>query len=120
MGWDVSGSAPLYVQLLEEMSLRIVQGRYAPGEKLPSVRDLAAEAGVNPNTMQRALTQLEVEGLVYAQRTAGRFVTEDSGVILRSKAALAAQHMTRYLQDMGALGYTAAEAAALLTEGKEA
>ena len=76
MVWHFQNDAPIYAQLIHQMKQRIVVGAYGVGDKLPSVRDLAAEAGVNPNTMQRALTELERENLVHSQRTAGRYVTE--------------------------------------------
>ena len=89
MLWQFSGDAPIYSQLIEQIKVGIVSGVFPPGERLPSVRDLATEAGVNPNTMQRALTELERDGLVYSQRTAGRFVTEDKAMIETAKRALA-------------------------------
>ena len=78
MPWEFREDAPIYTQLIAQIQQRIVGGLLGPGARLPSVRDLAAEAGVNPNTMQRALTELEREGIVHSQRTAGRFVTEDA------------------------------------------
>ena len=77
MTWHFDNDRPIYTQLLEQILFLIVSGQYPPGSKLPSVRDLASEASVNPNTMQRALTELERSGLIYSQRTSGRFVTED-------------------------------------------
>ncbi len=71
MSWQLTADRPIYLQLIEEIELRIVSGMYTVGEKLPGVRDLAAQASVNPNTMQKALTELERQGLVYSQRTAG-------------------------------------------------
>ena len=82
MAWDLKSDRPIYTQLVEEIELRIISGRYEAGEKLASVRDLAAEAAVNPNTMQRALAELEQRGLVYSQRTSGRFITEDKELSL--------------------------------------
>ena len=72
MNWQFSNDAPIYAQLIRQIRAGIVSGAFSPGERLPSVRDLAMEAGVNPNTMQRALTELERDGLVYSQRTSGR------------------------------------------------
>ena len=77
MAWQFRNDIPIYTQLIAQIQQRIVSGALLPGERLPSVRDLAAEAGVNPNTMQRAMMEMEREELVYSQRTAGRFVTED-------------------------------------------
>ena len=84
-----SNDAPIYSQLIAQIKVGIVSGAFPPGERLPSVRDLATEAGVNPNTMQRALAQLETEGLVRTERTSGRYVTEDTELIeqLRTEAA---------------------------------
>ena len=89
MKWQFSNDAPIYTQLIEQIQVGIVAGAFPPGERLPSVRDLATEAGVNPNTMQRALAELERDGLVFSQRTAGRFVTEDKTMIERAKRGLA-------------------------------
>ena len=85
MKWQFSNDAPIYSQLIAQIKVGIVSGAFPPGERLPSVRDLATEAGVNPNTMQRALTELERDGLVYSQRTTGRFVTEDQAMIASAK-----------------------------------
>ena len=81
MAWNLDSDRPIYTQILEEIQLRVVTGQYKPGTKIPSVRELAAQAGVNPNTMQKALAELEREGLVMAQRTSGRVVTEDMEMI---------------------------------------
>ena len=76
MEWKFRSDLPIYSQLVEQIKLAIVSGVFAPGMRLSSVRDMAAEAGVNPNTLQRALQELERQGLVYSQRTTGRFVTD--------------------------------------------
>ena len=89
MEWNIQGGRPIYAQLIEQVTLAIVSGVYAPGERLASVRELAMQAGVNPNTMQRALAQMEEQGLLYTQRTAGRFVTEDVSVIRQARQRLA-------------------------------
>ena len=77
MAWKFNDNAPIYLQIVNTLKRNIASGAYPPGSRLPSVRDLALEAGVNPNTMQRALSELERSGLVNSQRTAGRFITED-------------------------------------------
>ena len=77
MAWNLDSDRPIYAQLLERIELQIVSGTYGPGDKLPSVRELAAEASVNPNTMQKAFAELERSGLIVTKRTSGRFVTED-------------------------------------------
>lgn len=105
MTWSFQNDSPIYTQLVHGLTLRIVSGIYTAGGKLPSVRDLAAEAGVNPNTMQRALTELEREGLMFSQRTAGRFVTEDKNMIDNAKVGLAEEQIKRFLSAMTGLGY---------------
>ena len=119
MDWIFRNDLPIYAQLVEKIKLGIVSGGMPPGSRLPSVRDLAAEAGVNPNTMQRALQDLEREGLVFSQRTAGRFVTEDAAVIERTKRTMAESELRRFLQSMEKLGYDREGIAALLREEKE-
>ena len=89
MSFELHSSRPIWLQLAEQLGRRIVTGVYPPGSRFPTVRELAAEAGVNPNTMQRALTQLESRGLVTTNRTAGRTVTEDTAVLDAMRAQLA-------------------------------
>ena len=105
MKWQFSNDAPIYSQLIEQVKVGIVSGAFPPGERLPSVRDLAVEAGVNPNTLQRAVTELERDGLVYSQRTAGRFVTEDTEMIRTAKEELAQRQIKSFLTAMLRLGY---------------
>ena len=116
MNWQFSNDAPIYAQLIGQIRAGIVSGAFSPGERLPSVRDLAMEAGVNPNTMQRALTELERDGLVYSQRTAGRFVTEDHAVIQAAKRDLAQRHIHAFLAAMLRLGYRREEIISLLEQ----
>ena len=116
MKWEFSNDAPIYTQLITQIKVGIVTGAFPPGERLPSVRDLATEAGVNPNTMQRALTELERDGLVYSQRTSGRFVTEDQAMIAAVKRSLAEQHIKAFLVAMTHLGYQKEEIVELLRQ----
>ena len=116
MDWTFWNDLPIYSQLVEQIKLAIVSGVFAPGMRLSSVRDMAAEAGVNPNTLQRALQELERQGLVYSQRTTGRFVTEDTQVIDACKRALAQGQLAAFLAAMKQLGYERAEILALLEE----
>ena len=119
MDFELQNSRPIWLQLSEQLGRRIVNGDYPPGSRFPTVRDLAAEAGVNPNTMQRALGQLESEGLLITNRTAGRTVTEDVGVLDATRKRLAAELTEKHFSDMRELGYTRAQAAALAAEEKE-
>lgn len=114
MEWRLAADAPIYSQLAEQMRLSIVSGEYAPGERLPPVRELALSAGVNPNTMQRAMTELEREGLVFPQRTAGRFVTEDAELIAQARREIARVKAEAFLEAMRSLGYTSGEILGLM------
>ena len=116
MQWQITNDAPVYAQLVAQVRQAIASGAFQPGERLPSVRDMALEAGVNPNTMQRALQELEREGLVFSQRTAGRFVTEDSDMIQTIKQELAQQQLAQFFQAMAELGYARAEIVALVEQ----
>ncbi|MBR3473603.1 MAG: GntR family transcriptional regulator [Oscillospiraceae bacterium] len=119
MEWNFRGDQPIYSQLIQRIKQGIVSGELPPGGRLPSVRDLAMEAGVNPNTMQRALQELEREGMVFSQRTAGRFVTEDVRLIEGAKRAFAQEHIRAFLEGMHKLGYGREEILSLLQEEKE-
>ena len=119
MDFRLKDSRPIWQQLAEQLRRRIVTGVYAPGGRVPPVRELAAEAGVNPNTMQRALTQLESEGLLVTNRTAGRCVTEEASVIEGTRERLAGELADEFAEDMGMLGYSRSEAAAFLTRERE-
>jgi DNA-binding transcriptional regulator YhcF (GntR family) len=104
MQWNLGNDRPIYLQLTSLIKLGIVTGEFPAGGAIPSVRTLALEAGVNPNTMQKALSDLERMGLIHTQRTAGRFVTEDTIMIENVKNDLAQQHTNVFFEDMGSLG----------------
>ena len=114
MSEPFDASRPIYAQLVERLKAKILAGIYPPGGHLDSVRDLAAAVGVNPNTMQRALAQLETEGLVRTERTAGRYVTEDTVLIERLRAATAEKFAAEFLEKMQGIGYSPAQVAELL------
>ena len=109
MAWKLDNDRPIYAQIVEKIKLRIISGFYQPGSKLPSVRDLALEAGVNPNTMQKALSELERIGLVHSRRTIGRFITEDETMIKQLKTETATEHIREFLKSMEHLGFTRLE-----------
>ena len=119
MDWTFRSDLPIYSQLVDKIKLGIISGEFVPGERLVSVRDMAMEAGVNPNTMQRALQELEREGLLFSQRTSGRFVTEDVPLIQRAKRAVAEERLRDFLGAMEKLGYSIGEILALLKEKEE-
>lgn len=106
MSWKFDRDRPIYAQLVEQLQREIVSGRLSPGSRLSSVRDLATGAGVNPNTMQRALAELEQLGLVYTQRTNGRYVTEDATLLEHTRHHLATEILNGFWTQMAALGYT--------------
>ena len=122
MDWSFRSDQPIYSQLVQQIRLAIISGTYSPGQRLMSVRDMAAEAGVNPNTMQRALQDLEREGMVCSQRTTGRFVTEDPTVIEQAKTKVAEEQIRVFFETMRKLGYTREAILVLLKEeeGKHA
>ena len=116
MPWNLDSSRPIYLQIIERVQMDIITGRYQPGDKLTSVRDLAQEAAVNPNTMQKALSELERSGLIYSQRTSGRFITEDKELIHQMKKELAAAEVSAFVAHMKQLGITPEEIRQLLAE----
>lgn len=122
MEWSFHADAPIYTQLYEQLTLAIVSGAFSPGERLPAVRELAMDAGVNPNTVQRALSELERGGLVYALRTTGRFVTEDAYRIATEREHLAREKAQAFLDAMERLGYDRTRTVELLEnmKGEEA
>ena len=115
MKWYFDTQKPIYTQLTEQIRVGILTGEYPPGSAMPSVRALALEAEVNPNTMQRALADLESRGLLHTQRTAGRFVTEDKKMIETIKKEQAEKFIDSFLTGMRGLGFDTDEAISMLT-----
>lgn len=105
MPWELDSDRPVFIQILERIQMDIVSGKYQPGGRLPSVRELAAEAAVNPNTMQRAFAQLEQTGLVYTKRTSGRFITEDEDAIRALRLGIAKSKTNMFIESMKQLGF---------------
>lgn len=116
MEWQIAAGRPVYIQLVEKLERAVVTGVYPPGERVPAVRDLAAQAQVNPNTMQRALAEMESRGLLVTQRTTGRTVTSDTALIAKTRQALAASLAQDFLAQAKALGLTREEILALLQQ----
>ena len=119
MSWECHDHLPIYAQLMDTLKRRIITGRYLPGEKLPSVRELAAEAGINPNTVQRAFSELEREGLIYTQRATGKYVTENADEIKSARQALAKTQVAEFLSNMQSLGYSVGDVIVLLQSFNE-
>ncbi|MCC0633518.1 MULTISPECIES: GntR family transcriptional regulator [unclassified Clostridioides] len=116
MEWELDNNKPIYIQLVEHLKLKIVSGEIKIGSKLETVRALAEDAEVNPNTMQKALTELERQGLVYSQRTKGRFVTDDKEKIKAMKEEIANVEINTLKETLVKLGYDKDEMLKLITE----
>lgn len=114
MAWELNSDRPIYAQILEKLQVRIVCGVYPPGGWLPSVRELAAEASVNPNTMQRAFSELERSGLVITQRNMGRVVTQDTQMIETVKRQMAVTQTKSFFANMRQLGFSDSEIISLV------
>lgn len=121
MEYIFNNETPIYLQLVEKLKMQIVSGELKQGQRIPSVRELALVARVNPNTMQRALAELESQGLVYTERTNGKFVTQNQKLIHQTKKELAKEKVQKYLDDMKNIGITYEQARNYLQElgGKE-
>ena len=119
MDFKIQSSRPIWQQLTEQLRQRIVTGVYPPGSRFPAVRELASEAGVNPNTMQRAMSQLETDELVITNRTLGRTVTDKTEVLEEMRKQMARERTEEFFGDMKALGYDRAEAAEMAQREKE-
>ncbi|MCC9961685.1 GntR family transcriptional regulator [Streptococcus agalactiae] len=105
MAWEFNEKSPIYSQIAEHIKMQIVSQEIKSGDQLPTVRELAQEAGVNPNTMQRAFTELEREGMVFSQRTSGRFVTEDNLLIGKIRQQVAKAELATFVNNMKKIGY---------------
>lgn len=121
MEYIFNNETPIYLQLVEKLKMQIVSGELKQGQRIPSVREMALVARVNPNTMQKALTELESQGLVYTERTNGKFVTQNQKLIHQTKKELAKEKVQKYLDDMKNIGITYEQARNYLQElgGKE-
>ena len=104
MNWEFNDDMPIYLQIIDIIKAKIASGELKQKEKLKSVRELALEAGVNPNTMQKAMTELERQGIVYSQRTSGRFISEGGEVMSNLKKELQQQYIEQFVENMKKLG----------------
>ena len=116
MSWSFDNTKPIYLQIMEKIKLQIVSHELEPNQQLPTVRELASEAGVNPNTIQRALSDLEREGFVYSKRTTGRFVTENLDLIVQSRKQLSEEQLKNFVTGMLQFGYQKEELPSVLSE----
>lgn len=116
MNWYFDNERPIYKQLIEQLTVFIISGECEPGSKLASVRDLALESKVNPNTMQRALQELESIGLIYTNRTNGKYVCDDNKLIEKIKKEMAKSNVEIFLANMAKLGIDKKETIKYLEE----
>lgn len=116
MGWEFKNDRPIYLQIAGFIERDILKGKYKAGDKLPSVREFASIADVNPNTMQKAFIELEKNDIVYSSRTSGRFVTEDENIIQRRRVLLAKEYVDEFLIKMEEIGFEEKEIITVLKE----
>lgn len=116
MAWSFTADRPVYIQVAERIRRRVITGEYKVGTQIPSVRQIAMEATVNPNTVQRALVELETEGLLETRGTLGRFVTEDVSVIERGKQSMIHSLVNSFITDAMRLGLTKEQIEAAVKE----
>lgn len=119
MGWSFQGNSPVYLQIASKIRADIISGKYAAEEQIPPVRQLAYTAAVNPNTMQRALSQLEQDGLLCSKGTSGRFVTGDTEVLSKVRRKAAQELIASFLQGCKQMGFEKEEIINMLNEKEE-
>lgn len=117
--WKFSSDRAIYIQIVDKFVREIVSGRIEPGEKLPSVREIAEKAGVNPNTVQRAFSELEKTGMVYTSGTNGRYVTEETKLVQDAKVGMAKREIETFLKRMSSLGYKREQTIEVMKRYKE-
>lgn len=113
---DFDNNIPIYLQLVEQLKRDIISGKISAGERLHSVRDLALELKVNPNTVQKALVELEDIGLIFTERTNGKFVTEDNALIEKYKQEYADKITEKYMETMEKIGFDKNEVLLLIKD----
>ena len=116
--WEIDDKLPIHSQLVDEIIKRVVNKNYLSGERIPSVRELSVEAKVNPNTMQKALQELEERKIIYTQRTSGKFITKDENVIKKLKNDVSNNVIKKFIKDMNDLGFTECEIISMLRGNK--
>lgn len=119
MAWSFNSDRAVYLQIAERIKKSVLSGVYPPGEQIPSVRQLALDAAVNPNTVQHAFTELENEGIIISRGTQGRYVTEDTGIIEACREAMARQYVLAFLRDIGQLGISPEQSLSMIKEVHE-
>lgn len=114
MSWKFDEKSPIYAQIAQHVKMQIISQEIKSGQQLPTVREYAEEAGVNPNTMQRAFAELERQGMVYSQRTSGRFVTEDTELIAKTRRQVAQTELASFVENMTKIGFSKEEIVSVL------
>ena len=114
MSWNFDEKSPIYIQIAKHIKMKIISQEIKSGDQLPTVRELAEEAGVNPNTMQRAFSELEQEGMVFSKSTSGRVVTEDEKLIKQKRHELATEELQSFVQNMHHIGFDTSDIIAVL------
>lgn len=118
MAWKFTGDRAVYLQIAERIKKSVLSGVYPPGVQIPSVRQLALEAAVNPNTVQHAFTELEHQGIILSRGTQGRYVTEDTETIEACRLEMARQYVQGFLKDIEQLGISEDQAITMIKEAK--
>ena len=118
MAWKFDADRAVYLQIAQRIEIAVLSGVYTPGGQIPSVRQLALEAAVNPNTVQHAFTELENQGIILSRGTQGRFVTEDAATIEACRLELAQLQVQQFLKDIGQLGISREQAVSMIKEAK--
>lgn len=116
MADEFSSNIPIYIQIMNEVKLRIASGVWEAGQRLQSVRELAVEFSVNPNTMQRALSELERDGLLYTERTSGRYVSREQSKISKARDEMAEEYAQHFYSSMVKLGYKENEIVSIISD----
>jgi len=106
---DFNTNSPIYLQIADAVKRKILSGQWRPGDKIPPVRELALDLGVNPNTAQRAVVLLESEGLLRTERTSGRYVTNDKSIIERARQELTETQIGEFMGSMRGIGYASGD-----------
>ena len=116
MMWEFNNEKPVYIQIMDEIKARIISGAYQAGQRMPSVRELAEEARVNPNTMQKALSETERQGLIFSMRTSGKYITNDEQKIMELKSNTAKEECEVFINKMLKLGFSKDEIPAIISD----
>ena len=119
MEFEFNSTTPIYIQIIEQIKTDIISGKIGIGERLPSVREIALKLKVNPNTVQKALSDLELAGLIYTERTNGKFVTENLALIEKYKKEYADRLANSFLENMKTIGFSSGDAIAYLKKTEE-